>query len=198
MHGLRGPPLLLERADVLDERPAVVLGQMPPRRHGAAPGGYLPEDLAVALVLNLLGSPVGRLGIQSDRRGAVALATVAMAGDAVDLGDLLALVHHFRARRYRTLLALLRIGGIPRRLSPHRASESQPEGHRDHHRTADERSHHCPSFTASIGLRARGTYDPGHRRSVVRQAPGKIPGVEEVAVVGTFDPPWTPDRITHS
>ena len=31
----------------------------------------------------------------------------------------------------------------------------------------------------------------------VRQAVGTIPGVEEVAVVMTFDPPWTPDRVTH-
>src|SRR5215472_6934080 len=97
MEGLRGPPLLLERANVLDERPAVVLRQVLPRRHGAAPGRNLPEDLAVALVLNLLGSPVGRLRIQGDRRGAVALAAAAMAGDAVDLRDVLALFHHFWA-----------------------------------------------------------------------------------------------------
>jgi len=31
----------------------------------------------------------------------------------------------------------------------------------------------------------------------VRQAVGTIPGVEEVAVAITFDPPWTPDRLTH-
>jgi metal-sulfur cluster biosynthetic enzyme len=29
----------------------------------------------------------------------------------------------------------------------------------------------------------------------VRQAVGKIPGVEDVAVAITFEPPWTPDRI---
>jgi metal-sulfur cluster biosynthetic enzyme len=29
----------------------------------------------------------------------------------------------------------------------------------------------------------------------VRQAVGKVPGVEDVAVVITFEPPWTPDRI---
>src|SRR5215467_12220786 len=121
-------PLLLERADVLDERPAVVLREVFPRRHGAAPSGDLPVDLAVALLLDLLGSPVGWLGIQGDRRGAVALATAAMAGHAVDLGDLLALFRHFWAGRYRTLLALLRIGGVPRRLGPRRASEGEPEG----------------------------------------------------------------------
>jgi metal-sulfur cluster biosynthetic enzyme len=29
----------------------------------------------------------------------------------------------------------------------------------------------------------------------VRQSVGKIPGVEEVEVALTFEPPWTPDRI---
>jgi metal-sulfur cluster biosynthetic enzyme len=29
----------------------------------------------------------------------------------------------------------------------------------------------------------------------VRQAVGKIPGVEDVTVAITFEPPWTPDRI---
>jgi metal-sulfur cluster biosynthetic enzyme len=29
----------------------------------------------------------------------------------------------------------------------------------------------------------------------VRQAVGKVPGVEAVEVVITFEPPWTPDRI---
>ncbi len=29
----------------------------------------------------------------------------------------------------------------------------------------------------------------------VRLAVGKIPGVEDVAVAITFEPPWTPDRI---
>lgn len=31
----------------------------------------------------------------------------------------------------------------------------------------------------------------------VRQAVGKIPGVEEVEVAITFEPPWTPDRISR-
>ena len=31
----------------------------------------------------------------------------------------------------------------------------------------------------------------------VRQAVGTLPGVAEVAVAITFDPPWTPDRLTH-
>ena len=29
----------------------------------------------------------------------------------------------------------------------------------------------------------------------VRQAVGRVPGVEDVAVALTFEPPWTPDRI---
>ena len=29
----------------------------------------------------------------------------------------------------------------------------------------------------------------------VQRAVGQIPGVEDVAVVITFEPPWTPDRI---
>jgi len=31
----------------------------------------------------------------------------------------------------------------------------------------------------------------------VRQAVGTIPGVKAVAVAITFDPPWTPARLTH-
>lgn len=31
----------------------------------------------------------------------------------------------------------------------------------------------------------------------VRQAVAGIPGVEAVAVAITFEPPWTPDRISH-
>src|SRR5262249_103359 len=150
MEGLRRPPLLLERADVRDEGPAVVLRQVLPRRHGAAPGRDLPEDLAVALVLNLLGSPVGRLRIQGDRRGAVALAAAAMARDAVDLRDVLALFHHFRAGGERTFLALLRVRNIPRRLGPHCAPHSEPEADGDDDGTPDERSHRSSSLTPSI------------------------------------------------
>jgi metal-sulfur cluster biosynthetic enzyme len=29
----------------------------------------------------------------------------------------------------------------------------------------------------------------------VRQAVGKVPGVVDVAVALTFEPPWTPDRM---
>jgi metal-sulfur cluster biosynthetic enzyme len=31
----------------------------------------------------------------------------------------------------------------------------------------------------------------------VRQAVGKIPGVEDAEVTLTFEPPWTPDRISQ-
>src|SRR4029450_3739025 len=81
-----------ERTDVPDEGPAVVLGQVPPRWHGSAPGRDLPEDLAVRLVLNSLGRPVGRLRIRRDGGRAVALALVPVARRAVDLGELLALL----------------------------------------------------------------------------------------------------------
>jgi metal-sulfur cluster biosynthetic enzyme len=32
----------------------------------------------------------------------------------------------------------------------------------------------------------------------VRRAIGRIPGVENVAVTLTFEPPWTPERMDHS
>jgi metal-sulfur cluster biosynthetic enzyme len=32
----------------------------------------------------------------------------------------------------------------------------------------------------------------------VRRAVGRIPGVENVAVTLTFEPPWTPERMDHT
>jgi metal-sulfur cluster biosynthetic enzyme len=32
----------------------------------------------------------------------------------------------------------------------------------------------------------------------VRRAVGELPGVNDVQVAVTFDPPWTPDRIVHT
>ena len=32
----------------------------------------------------------------------------------------------------------------------------------------------------------------------VRQAVGRIPGVDQVEVAITFEPPWTPDRISQN
>jgi metal-sulfur cluster biosynthetic enzyme len=32
----------------------------------------------------------------------------------------------------------------------------------------------------------------------VRQAVGELPGVEDVRVIVTFEPPWTPDRIVRA
>src|SRR5260370_1806106 len=107
---LTAPPsgsLRGERADVADDRPAVALGQVPPRGHRAAPVGDLPEDLAVRLVLDAGRRPVHGLGIQRDRGGAVALALGAVAGGAVDLGDLLALIDGLLVTRDRILLRLL-------------------------------------------------------------------------------------------
>src|SRR5262245_3924289 len=65
---------------------------MLPGRHCAATGGDLPEQLAVALVSDFRRRPVGGLGVERDRRGAVALALGAVEGDAVDLRHLLALL----------------------------------------------------------------------------------------------------------
>src|SRR5262245_62445771 len=88
--GTRRWYLLLESPDVVDDLPAVLLGQVLPRRHGAAAVGDLPEQLAVSLALDLGRGPVGRLGRRQRRRGhAVALARGAVARDAVGLDELL-------------------------------------------------------------------------------------------------------------
>src|SRR5262245_37979161 len=79
---------LLEGVDVPDQRPAIVVGQVLPRGHGPAPGGDLPEELPVRLVLDRLRGPVGRLRSERRRRRAIALALGAVAGNAVDLGHL--------------------------------------------------------------------------------------------------------------
>src|SRR5215468_1475345 len=93
------PDLLLERPDVLDERPAFALGQLSPGRHRAAAGRDLPEELAVRLVLNPLRGPVGGLGVEGHGRSAIALSALSVARDAVDLGDLLSLLGHLGAGR---------------------------------------------------------------------------------------------------
>src|SRR5690349_16235246 len=129
-------PSLLEGPDVLDERPPVVLGQVPPGRHGAPAGADLPEQLPVGLVLDTLGGPVDGFGVQRHRRGAVALALGSVTGHAVDLGDLLALLGDLRTGRDRGLLALLGRGRGPGRLTPGGAREGEPEA-RDHDEGAD-------------------------------------------------------------
>ena len=66
---LSRPASRLQRANIADQRPAVLLGEMLPRGHGAAAIGDLPEQLAVALVLHALRGPVGRLRVERDGRG---------------------------------------------------------------------------------------------------------------------------------
>src|SRR5689334_12732565 len=58
-------PSLLEGPDVLDERPPVVLGQVPPGRHGAPAGADLPEQLPVGLVLDTLEVQSAGLGFSA-------------------------------------------------------------------------------------------------------------------------------------
>src|SRR5215468_2520336 len=82
--------------NVPNEGPAIVLREMLPGRHGASPIADLPEDLTVRLVLDLLRRPIGRLRAERSRGHAITLAFRAVARDAVDLGDLLALIHDLR------------------------------------------------------------------------------------------------------
>src|SRR5262245_25411909 len=63
---------------------------MLPRRHRAAPVGDLPEQLAVGLALDGARGPVGGLGIEGHRGGAITLPVHAVTGLAVYLRDLLA------------------------------------------------------------------------------------------------------------
>src|SRR5437773_7872059 len=80
----------LEAADVGDEVPALLLGQVLPRRHRTLAVRHLAEEHAVGIGLYLGRRPVRGLG--SERRGghAVTLAGGAMAGDAVRLRRFLA------------------------------------------------------------------------------------------------------------
>src|SRR3989454_1007422 len=57
----RGLLLLLERADVVHQLPALLLREMLPGRHGATAVRDLPENLAVGFLRDLVGRPVGRL-----------------------------------------------------------------------------------------------------------------------------------------
>src|SRR5262245_23762654 len=96
--------------DVADERPAIVLREMLPGGHGAAPIADFPEELAVRLRLDFLRGPVGRLGAEGGRGHAIALALGAVTGDAVHLGDLLPLIHDLLVVGQGILLRLIRRG----------------------------------------------------------------------------------------
>src|SRR5215510_6879894 len=111
--------------NVANEGPAVVLREMLPGRHGASPVADLPEELTVRLVLDLLRRPVGRLRAERGRGHAIALAFRAMTGDAVDLGDLLALSHDLRIRRQGIFLRLLRRRRLPGRLGIRDAGQDE-------------------------------------------------------------------------
>jgi hypothetical protein len=64
----RLPSLPPEGADVADQCPPIVLGQVTPGRHGSATGGDLQEELAFRFALNPSRCPVGGLGVESCRR----------------------------------------------------------------------------------------------------------------------------------
>src|SRR5580765_2030769 len=106
-------PPLLQRADIPDQGPAILLGEMLPWGHGAPAVRDLPEDLAVAFVLHALRGPVRRLRVERDGRRAVPLALRAVTGHAVDLGQLFPLLDELLVVRQRVLFHLLRIGSNP-------------------------------------------------------------------------------------
>src|SRR5262249_6907620 len=95
-----------ERAGVAEDRPAADFGQDQPGGEVDPTSSSYLVDLTVGLALDLLRRPVGRLGIERSRGRAIALALGAVAGNAVRLGQLLALRHRFGIRRQRILLAL--------------------------------------------------------------------------------------------
>src|SRR5262245_35284514 len=111
--------------NVANEGPAIVLREMLPGWHGASPVADLPEELTVRLVLDLLRRPVGRLRAERGGGHAIALAFRSVARDAVDLGDLLALIHDLRISRQGILLRLLRRRRRPGRLGIRDAGQGE-------------------------------------------------------------------------
>src|SRR6266850_549960 len=61
--------LPLERPDIVHDLPALVFGQVLPRGHRASSVGYLPEELAVSLLLDGFAGPVRGLRRWQRRRG---------------------------------------------------------------------------------------------------------------------------------
>src|SRR5262245_47496384 len=70
--------LLLERPNVVDQLPALGLGEGCPGGHRAAAGGDFPEEAPVTLRLHLRRSPVRRLRIERGRARPVPLARLAV------------------------------------------------------------------------------------------------------------------------
>src|SRR5207302_3070408 len=120
--------LFLERADIVDERPALLLRQVLPRRHRATTVADLPEDLAVRLRRDLRRRPVGGLGRrQRGRGGTVALAVRAVARHAILLGELLGVGEKLRVALLgrQRVLHVLRVGGcLPFPLGPDAGRDS--------------------------------------------------------------------------
>src|SRR4030095_8559391 len=113
--------LLLQRPDVVDDLPAVLVGQVLPRRHGTPAVADLPEQLAVALGRDLGRGPVrGLRRRQRGGGGTVTLAVRAVTGHAIRLDVLLGVADTLHRilrglRLGRRLPLSLRPGGRQRR-----------------------------------------------------------------------------------
>src|SRR5207247_1918461 len=138
-----------ERANIADQSPPIVLGQMSPGGHGSAARIDLPEDLAVGLALDFLRCPVGGLGIEGSRGCPVALAPDAMAGNAIRLRHLLALGDRLGVGGQRILLVLLGGGRRPRRLLSDRW---QADSHDDQRETQTQECTHADTHSPREGF----------------------------------------------
>src|SRR5260370_221281 len=140
-----GRLLALQRPDIVDDRPALVLFEhVLPGRHHATAVRDLPEELAIGLLLHPLGGPVRGLGRRQRRgRGTVAVTARAVTRHAVDLDELLRVVDALDG-----VLHLLRLGRRdPRPLRRgHRGApdDEGDSGDRGHHRPP-ERAHGASS-----------------------------------------------------
>src|SRR5215469_9287584 len=127
--------------NVPNKSPAIVLREMLPGRHGASPIADLPEELTVRLVLDLLRRPVGGLWAERRRGHTIALAFHAVARDAIDLGDLLALIHDLRISRQAILLRLLPRGRLPGRLGIRDSGQGEHAEDQHPHRSPQSPRH---------------------------------------------------------